>query len=287
MRLQGRVAVITGGGSGLGRECGLLFTEEGARVVLLDRVAARVAEAVQLIRDRGGDAIGVVGDVGVEADVRRAVDTAVSEYGKLDIMLANAGCQTPSYGHIPIEEVTEDEWNDICSTNLTGVIWSVKHAVRVMKERGGAIVVTGSSAALRSFPSTVLYGATKGGVNGLVLNAAREIGKYGIRINCLNPLSGMSANFLLPRDAEVLGKSYEELKNKWPDDESPMLLKLSTPPSIRDNAYGVLFLASDESRYMTGSSLSSADGGVISNVAMTFHENWDADATSGISLMGL
>jgi NAD(P)-dependent dehydrogenase (short-subunit alcohol dehydrogenase family) len=284
MRLEGKAAVITGGGSGLGRETGLLFAEQGARVVLIDRVAKRVHDAAELIRSRGGEAIPVVGDVGVEDDIRRAVETAVSEYGKLDIMFANAGSQTPSFGRIPIQEITAEEWNDICATNLTGVIWSVKHAVRAMIGSGGSIVVTGSVAAFRAFPTTVLYGATKGGVNGLVISASREIGKYGIRINCLNPSGGMSANFLMPRDAEVVGKSYDELR-EWPDAHNPMPLKLPTPPTIRDNANAVLFLASDESRYMTGGSLTPADGGILNNIATTFNEDWEADATSGLSLI--
>ena len=110
MKLDGKVAVITGGGSGLGRETAFLFTEEGARVVILERVPEGAEQAAELISARGGTAVPVAGDVGIEADVERAVDVALEQFGRLDIMFANAGHQTLTWGVTPIDEATNEEW---------------------------------------------------------------------------------------------------------------------------------------------------------------------------------
>lgn len=281
MRLKDKVAVITGGGSGLGRECALLFAENGARIVILDRQESRATDAAKLVISQGGEAIGIAGDVAIEANAKLAVDTALEAYGKLDIMFANAGTQQSNFmDHPSFEDTTNEVWQDVLATNLTGVIWTLKHAIQAMKASGGAIVVTGSAAALRAFPETALYSATKGGVNSLAICLSREVGKYGIRINVLNPTGGMSANFLLPRDAPVLGKSYEEAAgDKWDGQAAAAPLKLPMPPRLRDNANAVLFMVSDESRYMSGQSITPADGGVINSVAMSFKSSWIEDMT--------
>lgn len=284
MRLDSRVALITGGGSGLGRECALLFAEEGARVVVFDRVEKRAKDAAELVVGKGGEAIAVVGDVGVESDIARAVDTAVDSFGKLDIMFANAGIMQSDFGRgISFDETAAEVWNEILSTNLTGVLWSLKHAVRVMKDRGGAIVVTGSAAALRAYPNLALYSATKGGVNGLALAVSRDVGRFGIRINVLNPSGGMSPNLILPPDAPVVGMSIEEAAgDKWDPITAAGPLKLSTPPRLRDNANAVLFMVSDEARWMTGKSMTPADGGVLNSIAMNFSDDWTTDLVADI-----
>jgi NAD(P)-dependent dehydrogenase (short-subunit alcohol dehydrogenase family) len=275
LRLGGKTAVITGAGSGLGRESAQLFTEEGASLVLLDRVAARVEAVVGEVEDRGGKAVGITGDVGNEADVASAVDAAVDQFGRLDIMFANAGGPPLSLGQTPIFELTKDEWEDVLASNLTGTLWSVKHAARVMRAAGGVILATASSATKTSMPSCTPYTAAKAGVNGLVLAAALELGQYGIRINSINPLLGMSINFMLPRDAPVLGQSYEEaLEEDWTPQTAPQPLKLQTRPTLRDVANTVLFLCSDESRYWTGQTVCPSEGGIIYNAAMQFPDGW-------------
>jgi NAD(P)-dependent dehydrogenase (short-subunit alcohol dehydrogenase family) len=284
VRLEGKVAIVTGGGSGLGRETALLFTEEGAKVVILERIPERAEQAAKFITEHGGDVIAVVGDVGIEADVAKAVDTAVETYGGLDIMFANAGHQTLSFGLTPIDEVTDEEWQDVLSTNLTGVVWCVKHAARVMKQRGGgSIVMTGSAAAKRGFPQSTLYSATKGGINGLTPVLARELGPFAIRVNTINPLQGMSPNFMMPRDAPVVGLSYEEAAGEhWDPITGAAVLKLGRPPRLRDNAMSVLFLACDESGHMTGQCIAPNDGGILNNIAMQFNEGWLDDLLSGV-----
>lgn len=277
MRLKDKVAIITGGGSGLGRECGFLFTAEGAKVVLVDRVAERVKAAAAEIAASGGEVVPVVADVGMEEEIAGAVQTAVDSFGTLDIMFANAGHQTTLLGRTPLEEITPDEWADIVSTNLSGVIWSTKHAVRVMKAHDvqGSIVLTGSAAAVRAFPTSTLYSATKGGVNGFCIAVAREVGPLGIRVNVLNPLQGMSPNFMMARDAPVVGKSYEEAAgDAWDGSAGAAPLNLRRPPTLTDNARSVLFLASDDSGHMTGQALFPNDGGILTNIAMNFSDDW-------------
>lgn len=276
MRMDQKVALITGGGSGLGRETAFLFQEEGARVVLLDRVEERAEATAKEIDDRGGQAIAIGGDVASEEDVERAVAAATSSFGRLDVLFANAGHNAITGGKNAIEDVTIDEWNDVLSTNLTGVVLSIKHAVRAMKQRGGSIVVTGSAAAFRAMPDVALYTATKGAVNALVMGLSRELGPHGIRINCINPMQGMSINFMLRRDAPVIGKSYEEaMGDDWDPEAGAAPLVLPNRPTLRDNAKTVLFLASDDSGHMTGQSLISNDGGILSNTAINFVDGWD------------
>ena len=285
MRLKAKVAVITGGGSGLGRECALLFSREGAQVVLVDRVAGRAERVAETINEDGGSAVGLTGNVSDEEVVRSTVSTAIDRFGRVDIMFANAGQHSSSWGRTPIDEIELEEWHDVLATNLTGTLWSVKHAVRAMKrnEQGGAIVLTGSFAALRALPSTVLYTVTKAGVNGLALAVSRDVGRYGIRINTINPLMGMSANFMLPPDAPVLGLSYEEAEgDNYDASVGAAPLKVPSPPTLLDNALSVLFLVSDESRFISGQSLCPVDGGILANSAMNFPENWQDESQARV-----
>src|SRR5689334_14787989 len=124
MRLQGKVVVITGAGSGLGRESAQLFSREGARVVLADIDTHRVETSAKLVEGAGGDAIAVTADVRDEAQVAAAVDTAVREFGQLDVMFANAGVITEGYGTIPIDELTSEAWHDVMEVNTTGVFYA-------------------------------------------------------------------------------------------------------------------------------------------------------------------
>lgn len=270
MRLAEKVILITGAGAGLGRESAKLFSREGAKLVLADVNRRRVDDAVELIRSLGGECIGVQMDVRDESDISQAVDAAVDGFGRLDAMFANAGVKGRRQGMIGIEEVTEDDWHDVLDTNLTGIVFCLKHAVRVMKRQGGGtILVTSSAAGLRAYPGSFLYGATKGGVNALVRSVANDVGRFGIRVNAICPTHGMSPNFQLPQDADPVDGSYEEVwREKLPPNEMP--LKLSRPPTLRDNANAALFMISDESAFMTGLSIPTVDGGTLGRVAINF-----------------
>lgn len=292
MRLAGKVAMITGAGSGLGRVSSQLFAREGAKVVVTDVSETRAKETVALVTEAGGDAIAVKADVTVESEVETAVAATVEQYGKLDVMFANAGIPAKGFGLSPFEDITEQEWNETHDVVLKGVFFAVKHAVRAMKNNpdgpaGSSIICTSSAASLVGYPGFPQYGAAKGGINALVrICAAWEIGKYGIRINAICPTHGMSANFILPPDAPVLGKSHEEMGGEWIPEHSPIPLKLPRPPQILDNAYPALFLASDESMYMSGVSIPVTDGGTLAQVAIPFGDNWRenmmAQAANGV-----
>jgi NAD(P)-dependent dehydrogenase (short-subunit alcohol dehydrogenase family) len=287
MRLQGKTAVITGAGSGLGRESALLFASEGAKVAVTDVLPDRADAVAELIRQRGGVAVAHKMDVRVEDEVAGVVDQTVDEWGGLDIMFANAGVRVPrpeGGPHTPFEQLTVDDWHEVHDTNLLGVFLSAKHAVRVMKpRRNGVILMTSSAAALVGYPEMGVYSASKGGVNGMVKSLSFEVGAFGIRVNAICPTHGMSPNFLLPQGAPVVGQSYEEVAGPWDPAASPIPLKLNRPPSLRDNANAALFLVSEESAYISGVCLPTTDGGTLSRVAMFFEANWVEQVTKGAS----
>jgi len=282
-RFEGKVAIITGGGSGLGRECALQWAEEGAKVVVTDLVEKRATDVAKQITDKGGTAIGLKADVTDEAEIAAAVDRAVEEYGQLDIMFANAGKAVEGFGTIPFEELTEAQWDDVNDVVYKGVFFSGKHAARVMKgQRSGNIVITISAGGLNTYPGFGAYCAGKAGAIGILRAMAYEFGRYGIRCNALSPTHGMSANFAMPQDADVLGLSYEEAAlaesgGTWDPGAFPGPLKVDRAPSLRDNAAVATFLASDDSFYMSGINIPSCDGGNFSRTSIGFPENWSLE----------
>jgi NAD(P)-dependent dehydrogenase (short-subunit alcohol dehydrogenase family) len=280
--LKNKVVIITGGGSGLGRESSVLFSKEGASVVVADISVDRANATAKLVEDQGGRAVAVRADVRDEADVMAAVDVAVDQFGQLDVMFANAGVVGDGGMTTPIDRLTLEQWNDVFAVNAVGVFMSVKHAVRAFKlaKRHGTILVTSSAASLAGYPELPAYTATKGAVNALVRALAYDLGRFGIRINALCPTHGMSPNFVLPIDAAVVGASYEESQGEWDPKVSPIPLKLDRPPGLHDNANAALFLASDESAYMSGVCLPTCDGGTLSKVAMVFEEGWQEDVVA-------
>ncbi len=282
-RFEGKVILITGAGSGLGRECALWWAEEGATVVATDVVEKRAHDVAASIADKGGTAVAMRVDVGIEADVEAAVAKTIEQFGRLDIMFANAGKPVEGFGTIPLEDVTEAQWDDVNNAVYKGVFFCGKHAARVMKGQGGGnIVVTTSAGGLNAYPGFAAYNAGKSGAIGLVRSMAFDFGKYGIRVNGLAPTHGMSANFALSPDAEVLGLSYEEAAladsgGTWDPGAFPGPLKLNRPPSLRDNAAVATFLASDDSAYMSGITIPSCDGGNFARTSIVFPETWSLE----------
>ncbi|GAB92274.1 SDR family NAD(P)-dependent oxidoreductase [Gordonia rhizosphera] len=284
MRMKDKVVAITGAGSGLGREGALLFAAEGASVVVSDVVPGRAQAVAKEVIENGGTASGIDADVRIEADMSALVSTAVDSYGRIDVMWANAGIPEPGFGMQPLADSSLDDWNNIFAVNTTGVYLAWREAARWMiaNSRPGTLLATSSAASYNAYPGFPMYTASKAGVNGLVRAAALEFGKFGIRANALCPTHGMSVNFALPADAEVLGKSYEEMQ-PWDPDHRAMPLRMDRPPVLRDNANLALFLASDDSAYMSGQSIQSADGGQFARTSIIFPTDLgeSADITSG------
>jgi NAD(P)-dependent dehydrogenase (short-subunit alcohol dehydrogenase family) len=281
MKLEGKVALITGAGSGLGRHSSLLFTAEGAKVAVVDVDGDRAEQTVKLVDQAGGDAIAIVADVADKGQVAAAVEHTVEHYGKLDIAWANAG--VVSRGGVPtvaggefvaFEDLTEQDWQHVLGVNLSGVVYTAQAAVPALRANGGGtILATSSAASLVAYHNIAMYSATKAGVNGLVRGLALDLGRFGIRVNAIAPTHGMSPNFLMPAGSPVVGQSYEEVAGPWNPTVSPIPLKLPRPPSLTDNAKVALFLVSDDSAYLSGATLGSTDGGTLSRVGMWFEED--------------
>ncbi|MGA4790730.1 SDR family NAD(P)-dependent oxidoreductase [Nocardia sp. AB354] len=281
MKLEGKVAVITGAGSGFGRQCSQLFSAEGASIAVVDIDPERAAGTVELVEQQGGKAIAITADVSVEQQVNSAVAAAVEHFGKLDIMFANAGVVSrggvPSVAggeEIEFQDLTDADWQHVLGVNLSGVVYAAKAAVPYLRDNGGGtILATSSAASLVAYHNIAMYSATKAGVNGLVRGLSLDLGKYGIRVNAICPTHGMSPNFLMPPGSPVVGQSYEQVAGPWDPSISPIPLKLNRPPSLLDNAKVALFLASDDSQYLSGLVLPSTDGGTLARVGMWFAED--------------
>ena len=281
MKLNGKVALITGAGSGLGRHSAQLFTAEGAKVAIVDIDGDRAEQTLKLVEQQGGDAIAITADVAHKDQITAAVNQTVEQYGKLDIAWANAGIV--SRGGVPsvaggefvaFEDLTEDDWQDVLGVNLSGVVYTAQAAVPHLKANGGGtILATSSAASFVAYHNIAMYSATKAGVNGLVRGLSLDLGRYGIRVNAIAPTHGMSPNFLMPPGSPVVGQSYEEVAGPWNPTVSPIPLKLPRPPSLSDNAKFALFLVSDDAAYVTGATMGATDGGTLARVGMWFEED--------------
>jgi len=284
VRLRDKVIAITGSGSGLGLEGALLFASEGARVVTSDVVPGRAQNVAKEVEAAGGRAVAIDADVRSESDMARLVGTAVEAFGRIDVMWANAGIPEPGFGMQQFVDSTREDWDNIFATNVTGIYLAWKHAARQMIAQGapGALLAMTSASGFVAYPGFPMYTASKAGANGLVRAVALELGKHGIRANALCPVHGMSINFALPPEADVLGRSYEQMQ-PWDPDARAMPLRLDRPPTLRDNANVALFLASDESAYMSGQTIASCDGGTFSRVSIIFPTDLgeSGDITSG------
>jgi NAD(P)-dependent dehydrogenase (short-subunit alcohol dehydrogenase family) len=277
-RLDGKIVLITGAGSGLGRESALLFAAEGAAVVVTDLIPSRVNRVAGEVRAAGGQGVGVKADVRQAQDMVDAVALAVDAFGRLDVLMCSAGVPEEGFGTLAFEEISVEGFTSMLATNLTGVFLAARAAVPVMKrQRRGTILAVSSMAGFVAYPGFPGYCAAKHGVNGLVKGMSLSLGGYGIRANALCPAHGMSVNFAMPPDAEVLGQSYEQMQ-PWDAKATSIPLKLGRPPTLRDNAHAALFLVSDESAYMSGVCLPATDGGNLARTSIIFPGDLGGDA---------
>lgn len=242
-RLKDKVAVITGSGMGLGQAMALLFSREGAKIVVPDINTAAGEETVDAIRAEGGDAVFVRADVSKGDDAERMISTAVESYGTVDVLVNNAGVQVEK--NVP--DTTEEEWDYVLGVNLKGTFLCAKAAIPQMRRQGGgSIICISSISGLVGQPNQASYNASKHGVIGLVRAMACDHAGEGIRVNAICPGSmntPMAAN--IPEE------------HLAPYRKANLFERFAEPMEV---AYSALFLASDESSYVTGSVMT-VDGG--------------------------
>jgi NAD(P)-dependent dehydrogenase (short-subunit alcohol dehydrogenase family) len=192
--LNGKVAIITGAGRGIGRGISLEYAAEGACVVVASRTRSTVDEVTDLIRHEGGEAVGVTVDVAETAQITAMVESAVAAFGTVDVLVNNAqGFGTKLapvgvYADHPLEDYPEDEWDWMFDTGVKATLRCMKAVFPYMRDHGGKIINFGSRIGVHSDPYAAAYGANKEAIRALTRTAAREWGKYGISVNVINPI---------------------------------------------------------------------------------------------------
>jgi NAD(P)-dependent dehydrogenase (short-subunit alcohol dehydrogenase family) len=247
-RLSGKVALVTGAASGIGLETAKLFLEEGASLVVTD-VSEEIDQVAKNFRSVGSNAVSVVGDVSKESDSERMVRSAVDAFGRLDILFNNAGYSFHSSAH----ELRIEDWERQIAVNLTGTFLVSKYAVRpMMEKKSGSIVNNASTHGLIGTKEDAPYSASKGGVISLTKQMAVDYAQYNIRVNCV-----CAGPTLTPRIQRAIDASPDPKARIDRSIDRVLFHRFAHP---REIAYGVLFLASDEASFVTGSSLV-IDGG--------------------------
>jgi 3-oxoacyl-[acyl-carrier protein] reductase len=249
MRLAGKAAIVTGAGSGFGEAIARTYAREGASVVVNDISEAngrRVAE--EICRERPGAAVYVRADVSRDADVAAMVEACLERFGRLDILVNNAGF---THRNRPMLEVTEEEFDRIYSVNVKAIYLAARHAVPVMKERGGVILITASTGGIRPRPGLTWYNGSKGAAIVTGKSMAVELAPLGIRVNSICPVMGETGML----DLFMGGEDSPERRAKFT--ATVPLGRLCRPPDV---AAAALYLASDEAAFITGVALE-VDGG--------------------------
>jgi NAD(P)-dependent dehydrogenase (short-subunit alcohol dehydrogenase family) len=253
-RLDGKVALISSGIQEQGAAEARLFVQEGAKVVLGDILDEAGKHIQEEMRQQGGDVIYVHLDVTREADWQAAVETAVNTYGKLDILVNNAGMSgAMRHGQqIRLEDATEEAWDRVLEVNAKGAFLGIKYAIPAMRQTGGGSIVNISSMAGSCGPRSGAYGASRGAVRSLTKFTAYQYAKDAIRCNAVHP--GLIATSMLASSRSDPGSGHDTFG-------TTLLDKTGT---VDDIAHGVLFLASDESAFITGNELT-IDGGATNS----------------------
>jgi NAD(P)-dependent dehydrogenase (short-subunit alcohol dehydrogenase family) len=248
-RLAGKVALITGGGSGIGKATAQLFLEESAKVAVNDNNSEALERAVDDLQKVSSQVTGVQGDVRSMKDAAAMVRAAVDSFGQLDILFCNAGITSVT----PISELSEEEWDAVIDTNLKGMFTLVKQAVPQMKAQGGGKIITmGSEMGIVAVPESPAYNASKGGVIMFTRSIAVDLIRHNIRVNALCP--GITRTPLLQAEVD---NSIDPERTAREQAEWAPIMRVADP---REIAHGALFLASDDSSFAVGSCLV-LDGG--------------------------
>lgn len=248
-RLQGKVAVITGAASGIGRAAACLFAKEKAKLMLADLNEAMLQETLELVQKEGGEAIMKKTNVAVEQEVKDLIDLAIKQYGHVDILCNNAGIT----GQLAdLERQDADDWLTVFTVNVLGAVFATKHVATHMQERTcGSIVNTASVAGIRSGAGGNAYSASKAAIINFTQTSACDLGGYNIRVNAVCP--GLIKTGMTKRVFEYAREAGKEDKIGYRCE----LRRYGLPEEV---AWAILFLASDEASYITGQALP-VDGG--------------------------
>jgi len=253
-RLKGKVAVITGANSGIGRATARLFAREGAKVVCCDIQETITPRIDEVIKNEGGQAVFAKIDVTKQEDCDRMLSTALASYGDLDILYNNAGSGIRKKLH----EHTDEEWNFVLNLNLNGMFRGARAVLpHFIKKRSGNIVTTASTFGLLASAEYPAYCATKAAIVNLTREMALDYGPYGIRVNCVCPGAIETPRFRGFPPKPTLGDGMSEEQRQKLGSSNKALLRMGRPEEI---AYGVLFLVSEEASFITGHALV-IDGG--------------------------
>ncbi len=246
MQLQGKAAIVTGAGSGIGKAAAILFAREGAKVCLVSRTGDELRQVVDEIERAGGTAVFAVADISKPVEIERAVAATIEAFGGLDVVFANAGINGV---WAPIEELEPDEWDNTVNINLKGTFLTVKYAIPHLKEAGGSIVITASVNGTRIFSNAgaTAYSCTKAAQVAFAKMAALELAKHRIRVNvvCPGAIHTEIERRTKKRDTAAAAEPAEFPAGKIP-------LTDGKPGTSEQVAQAVLFLASDAAAHITG-----------------------------------
>ena len=249
MNLEGRVAFVTGAGSGIGRAAAMKLAAAGAKIAALDHTEENVRETVAAIRDRGGAAITLAADVSDSAAMKAAYERVAQEWGRLDVVFANAGINGV---WAPIDELQDEEWTKTLTVNLTGTFLTVKYALPLLKQNGGSVIVTSSVNGTRIFSNAgaSAYSTSKAGQVAFTKMAALELAKHRIRVNVVCP-GAIETAIEDSTEKRHIERAQEPIE--FPEGAIP--LTDGAPGKADQVADLVLFLASDASSHISGTEI--------------------------------
>ena len=247
MRLKDKVAIVTGSGRGIGEGVAERFAEEGAKVIINDVNEADANAVVEKIKGMGGQAVAVIGSVASRDVVQSLVDTAIEEFGTVDIIVNNAGITRD----VMLHKMTDEQWDQVIDVNLTGVFYGIQCAGRVMREKGYGKIINISSTSALGNAGQLNYSATKAGVIGMTKTAAKELGAKGVNVNAIAP--GMIWTDMMKNMPPAVIEQMDAML--------PFIVPMNRKGSPRDIANLALFLASEESSFITGQIIF-CDGGM-------------------------
>ncbi len=249
MQFEGKVVIVTGASSGIGRAAALAFAREGAKVAIADKDKPSGQRVAEEARGSGGEAEAIAVDVSVESEVRALIEAVMDRWSRLDVLVNNAGI----YYQADAASTSESAWNQVMAVNLTGAFLCIKHAVPAMlRGKAGAIVNVASEAGLVGIRNQVAYNVSKGGMIALTRSCAVDLASAGIRVNCVCP-----GTTYTPLVEAALARAKDARATRRAMEESRPANRLGKPEEI---ASAILYLAGDSAVFATGAILS-VDGG--------------------------